>query len=280
MKVRSIGLKNFGEKNIPVGAPLATLEEVLVPLYLGHRYQVEAAAKVLGGVYYTYALRDDGQVPTTMVPGAEQRRALEALLSTVTPGTLALPEPVLKLIPPHPAGYQRHRELFRLRTGLTFDAISPAEAAADHTISFILDPERAERLVQQHARDMSLPDLIEVIDKVLGTTWKARHTAGYPGEVQRTVDDVVLYNLLSLASMENSSTQVRAVTAMKIADLKAWLAAESKSTKDQNQRAHLLFALTQIERFERDPKELRLTKPLEPPPGQPIGDWGFELDWE
>jgi hypothetical protein len=280
MKVRSIALRNFGLKNIPPGAPLATLEEVLVPLYLGHRYQVEAAAKVLGGLYYTYALRDDGQVPTAMVPGGEQRRALDVLLSTITPNALALQESILKLIPPHPAGYERHRELFRSRTGLTFDALAPAEVAADQTVSFILNPERAARLVQHHARDNSLPGLNEVIDKVITATWKAHRSSGYPAEIQRTVDQVVLYNLLALASMENANTQVRAVTTLKITELKTWLAMESKAMKDEDQRAHLQFALSQIEKYQRNPKEISLTHPLEPPPGQPIGDWGFGLEWE
>ncbi len=44
MRVRQIALDNFSEKKIPVGMPLATLQEVLVPMYLFHRYQVEAAA--------------------------------------------------------------------------------------------------------------------------------------------------------------------------------------------------------------------------------------------
>jgi hypothetical protein len=280
MKVRSIALAHFGEDNIPPGAPIATLEEVLVPLYLGHRYQVEAASKVLGGLYYTFALRGDGQVPTAMVPGAEQRRALDALLATITPNALALPESILKLIPPHPLGYERHRELFRSRTNLTFDALSPAEVAANHTVSFILNPERAARLVQYHARDNSLPDLTEVIDKLIARTWKAPRGSGYPAEVERTVDDVVLYNLMSLASLESSAEQVRAVTALKISELKAWISREVKRVKDENQRAHLLYAVSQIEKFQQDPKKVTLTRPAEAPPGQPIGDWGFELDWE
>ena len=52
---------------------MSTLEDVLVPVYLLHRYQTEAASKVLGGLYYTYAVRGDGQKITERIPGAEQR---------------------------------------------------------------------------------------------------------------------------------------------------------------------------------------------------------------
>ncbi len=112
MQVRAAALKRFGENNIREGAPLATLEDVLVPIYLLHRYQVEAASKVVGGMDYTFALRGDGETPTQIVAPAEQRRALAAILATVKPEVLALPEPLLKIIPPAPARLRtRTREI-------------------------------------------------------------------------------------------------------------------------------------------------------------------------
>jgi hypothetical protein len=146
MEVRAHALERFSENNVREGAPLATLEEALVPLYLSHRYQAEATAKVLGGLSYTYALRGDGQKPTERVPAAAQRRALEALLATIRPEALALSENLLQTIPPRPLGYWRHRETFQSRTGVTFDPLSVAEIAANHTVSLILHPERAARL--------------------------------------------------------------------------------------------------------------------------------------
>src|SRR5207247_8099963 len=67
MQVRGAALKRFGENNIREGAPLATLEDVLVAVYMLHRYQVEAASKLVGGMDYTFALRGDGQAPTQIV---------------------------------------------------------------------------------------------------------------------------------------------------------------------------------------------------------------------
>ena len=59
--VRRASMERFGEQAIQRGQPLALIEEVLVPLYLHHRYQVEAAASAVGGINYIYAMRGDGR---------------------------------------------------------------------------------------------------------------------------------------------------------------------------------------------------------------------------
>ncbi|MFM9074408.1 MAG: zinc-dependent metalloprotease, partial [Bacteroidota bacterium] len=148
MEVRSVVLKNFGERNIRTGAPMATLEEVLVPMYFLHRYQVEAASKIVGGLNYRYALRGDGQPVTEFLDPAVQEKALTELLSTTSASALQLPESLLKNIPPRPLGYTRHRELAKIRTELTFDPITLAETAADLTYSMLLHPARMNRLVE------------------------------------------------------------------------------------------------------------------------------------
>src|SRR5258708_11250008 len=128
MKVRAAALRRFGENNIREGAPMAALEDVLAPLYMYHRYQVEAAAKLVGGEDYTFSLRGKGDTNPQIISPEEQRRALNAVLGTLKPDALALPESVLRLIPPRPPGYPRTREDFRIRTAPNFDALAPAEA--------------------------------------------------------------------------------------------------------------------------------------------------------
>jgi len=140
MAVRAAALARFGENNIRAGDPLATIEDALVPIYMLHRYQVEAASKLVGGMDYVFALRGDGQTPTKIVAPAEQRRALAAVLATVKPQALALPEPLLKMIPPRPPEFERGREHFKIRTSPAFDALAPAEAAAQHTLQFLFNP--------------------------------------------------------------------------------------------------------------------------------------------
>jgi len=271
MQVRAAALKNFGEKNIREGAPLATIEDSLVPVYMLYRYQVEAAAKFVGGMDYTFAVRGDGEVPTKIVAPAEQRRALAAVLATLKPLVLALPEPLLQMIPPRPPEYERGREHFKIHTSPAFDALAPAEEAAQHTLQFLFNSERAARLVEFHARDGANPGLQEVLDAIVAATWKAPHAAGYTGEVARTVDSVVLYDLLALANNERATTQVRAVASREAEQLKGWVNA-NRAPGDPAQQAHLAYAAAQIEQFQKDPKKLELTAPAEPPDGPPIGD--------
>ncbi|HZS53977.1 MAG TPA: zinc-dependent metalloprotease [Bryobacteraceae bacterium] len=258
LKIRSIALSRFGENNIQVGAPMATLDEVLVPLYFLHRYQTEAASKSLGGLDYTYAVRGDGQLTTQIVAPAEQRRALKALLETIDPATLTIPASILKLIPPRPPGYPRTHETFPAQTGLTFDPLAGAEAGADLTVSLILNPQRAARLVQYHAENAASPGLDEVIQTLVGATWHGRARTGLEAQVARTVNYVVLTRLVGLAADESAPPQVRSIAIAAVERLKS-------STTDA-------FALELIGKFERNPKELSLPKLAEAPPGQPIGE--------
>ena len=280
MKVRASALRRFGENNIREGAPLATLEDVLVPIYMYHRYQVEAAAKVVGGQDYTFSLKGKGDRNPQIVAPEEQRRALDAVLDTIKPDALMLPESLLKLIPPRPAGYARTREDFRIRTQPTFDALAPAEAITEHVSGFLLNPERAARLVQFHARDPRNPGLVEVVDKIITSTWKAPVASGYAGEIQHTVDMVILGDLMALASAEHAPNQVRAVAEIKLDQLKTWLGTQRTLTRDDNQRASLYYAMEQIKHFQDDPKKMNITRPQAPPDGQPIGmDWWGKGEW-
>jgi hypothetical protein len=272
MDVRSIALKNFSEKKIPVGAPMATLEEVLVPMYMFHRYQVEAASKTLGGIFYTYAARGDGQRICDPLPAKEQLAALAALLATLKPEALALPPSIIKLIPPRPFGYDENpRETFKDRTGLTFDPLGPPEAAANMTLNFMLQHERAARLTTNQALDADMPGFTTVVDRLMEETWKAAPEKGYKGEIKRLTEKLTLQHLTKLASNKQAASQVRAIASLKVNELKAWLESRITGVKDTAQKAHYFFALAQIREFENNPTDLNQTMPLPVPDGAPIG---------
>jgi hypothetical protein len=271
MEIRATVLQNFGEKNIRSGTPWATLEEVLVPMYFFHRYQVEASAKMIGGLNYRYALRGDGQPITEMIPADRQARALEALLNTLSPEALMLPEKLLISIPPRPIGYARSRELVRIRTDLTFDALSAAESAAEITVGLLLNPARAARLIEYHARDTKQPSFDNMLEKLMATTWKSRALSGYPGAIKMTVNDVVLNNLFKLAMNANSGAGVRAAVYLKLDQLKTSLITLSKAATDPEWRAHYGYGLSRIQKFLENPDEFKQESPLQAPPGQPIG---------
>jgi hypothetical protein len=275
MEIRQVALKNFGEKNIKMGAPMAMLEEVLVPMYFFHRYQAEAAVKMIGGLNYRYALRGDGQPITELLSPPQEQKALEALLKTVHPSALTLPESLLKIIPPRPIGYSRHRELIKIKTELTFDPLSAAETAADMTFSLILHPARANRLVEQHAREAKLPSLENVIDQMVTATIKSAPRTGLESSVQMAVNIALISNLASLALNKDALGQTKSIIHFKITQLIAWLS--TRATADDGWRAHYSYLAEKLTQLQDDPDEYKEENVLPPPPGMPIGD--MDLDF-
>lgn len=277
MKIRRHVLDNFSEKAIQQNAPMATLEEVLVPMYLLHRYQLEATAKSIGGLYFTHALKNDGQEPTKMVDPAEQWRAFDAMMNTVTPEALALPDALIAKIPPRPSGYPGSVETFAGHTGPTFDPIAAAETAAGTTMGYMLDEERAARLIEFNARDAKQPGLIAVLDKIMDRTWKAPLQEGYKGELQRLVNNITLKDLLSMAANTRTAENVRGEALLEISNLKDWMNSKLASSTGK-MKAQLLFGLSQINTFETSPDKFETQPPLEMPPGAPIGDSGMNFE--
>ncbi len=271
LQVRARALQRFSENNIREGAPMATLEDTLVPIYLFHRYQTEAAAKEIAGLFYTYALRGDDQTVTRLVTVDEQNRALAALLETLDPQALTLPEKLLLILSPRPPGYERTRESFPGRTGLTFDPQGAVESSANLTVGLLLHPERAARLVEFNARDPRLPGLGDVIERLLEATWKAPRRGGSLEETQRTIENSVLHGLMALAANEAAAPQARAIALEKIRLLKLWMDSLLTAGTTEQQSAHLRFAIGEVERFASSPEKWKAPAGLVVPPGQPIG---------
>jgi hypothetical protein len=277
MAVRASALENLSESAIPEHTPMATLEDVLVPMYLYHRYQVTAVAKSIGGLDYSFNLRGikDNETSPKIVPAAQQRASIRAVLDTLSPQVLALPDSLLKMIPPRPPEYPTGRENFSRRTSPAFDLLAPAEAAAEIVANVLLQPERAQRMIEYHALDAGNPGFDELVGDVLSATWKAQSASGYHGAIQRTVSAVVLDHLITLASDDHASSQVRAVAALKLNELKKWIATQVPSAKDTAVLAQLFFGESQIDHFQKNPAEVHLTAPAAPPDGDPTGsdDW-------
>jgi hypothetical protein len=274
--VRRAALDRIGEKTIRTGAPTATIEEPLVPIFLYHRYAVEGAASMIGGQDYVYAMRGDGRTPMKWEPAASQRKSLESLAATLKPAELTIPRKVLDLIPPRPPGYGMHRELFPRTTGDGFDPIAPGAIAADVTTGFILQTDRAARMVAQHAVDPALPSLEEVLDRLTKATFDAATANPYEAEVRRAAERVLVDRVTWLArSAENA--QVRAVTSLRLQRLADRIRAEG-SKDDADIAQHTLLA-ADIKRFlERPLADGAAIMPVAPaPPGAPIGDIG--QDW-
>lgn len=280
LEVRRVALQQFGEGAIKNGMPLATMEEALVPLYLHHRYQAEATSKVVAGLYYTYAMRGDGQEPLHYVPAEEQWAAVEALIKTLDPATLTIPRSILDRLPPRPFRYDPHQELFSRNTGLVFDAVAPASAAADMTLSFLLHPERAARMIQQQALRPDLPGLMDIVDRVVENVFGVRFRDGYDAEVNRAVERVLVDRLMMLAS-QAPMAQVRAETTLALKSLRARVM-EGSGTPEVAEDAHYALLCEDIRRFLERP-HAPISAPGAPtaPPGSPIGDPALRwVNWD
>ena len=272
MDVRTVALDRFGAAVVKSGEPLARMEEVLVPLYLRHRYQVAATAKLLGGEAYEYAVRGEPNAQRSApVPVARQDAALDALLATITPEALALPEAAREHIPPRPPGHPDTRELFDGRTGPTLDPYAPAEAAATMVFDALTVPERALRLMEQHDVRAELPGVQATLTRITNAVWKAEAPDdAYRAELQRTVQQVWTDVLLDRTDAPDASPAVRARFEQHLRTLRDWLAAHPGTTPEAE--AHRTAVQASIERFlERPPETATRPSTVEAPPGSPIG---------
>lgn len=275
MELRRIALKEFTEKRITKATPMANLEEVLVPMYMYHRFQTEATAKILGGADYNFALRGDGQMVYEPVPAIKQREAFNALMSTLSPEFLAVPDHILKMIPPRAFRYGANpRETFKRHTGLAFDPLAPAEAAAGLTLRLILNPERCSRLISQKVLKADLPTFAEISSEMTKKLWKKAamfSNNSYYAQIDRMVAMQYLDHLMKLANNKEVTMDVRSNAYGAIDDIKNWI---KSSNVDGAGFARL--TLLKITQFEENPEATISSTSLTPPEGQPI-DSGY--DW-
>ena len=261
LAMRKTAMTKFGLDNIPEGTPLGMLENVFVPLYLAHRYQVEAAVKVIGGVNYNYGVKGGHAEKVSPVNQALQNKAITSLLNTLSPAVLKVPKHILDLIPPQPLGYNRDRELFKLYTGLTFDPMAAAESSANHTISMMLNPQRLARILEQGAIHDNQMGLEAYLNKVANGV-KSQSTMGYDSQIMQMNEKLFMVELFKVINHSSANQQVKAYALQALIKLK-----NSVSTT----QAHGLYVSTEVDRFLSSPDQYPIPKAKALPDGSPIG---------
>jgi hypothetical protein len=264
MRVREIALQRFSERNIRIGRPLSTIEETLVPIYLLHRFQIQAVGKLIGGQYFNYRLRADSQADARPVAMARQQQAIDALLATLDPTVLSLPQSLVDTITPRVPNNPKSRETFAGTTGMNFDAIAPARSSVALTLQVLLDPHRAARL--ERAGSIGFDTIAQGL---LNASWYAEPAKGMEAAIQRQTNMQVLYGLLGLAFDESADTDVRAQAYASVSELQAWLS--RRGPGDRALRAQFRFAEREIQRLMDDPDAIKALAPATVPPGSPIG---------
>lgn len=271
MEVRDVLLSEFDASAIRPGAPLSRLNERLAPVYMHHRYTLEAVAKAVGGMFYTYILRGDGQPLPQIIDPVQQRQALDLLVAALQPEELRIPERVVQLIAPTPYGYSWDERAFETPAYPVFDPLAAARTLSAFTVDKLLMPRRMARVVSFHARDPRMPSLDEVLGALMEGTWGTPVPGdAYNAALRRTAGRVVLDGLITLASDPGATPTVRAGAEWRLARLADRL--ERRPTGNAAEDAHNAFAANDIRRFlDRRDEPTEPSEPLPAPSGTPIG---------
>jgi len=271
LQVRKYALGNFSENNIRPGRPLATIEEVLVPIYLLHRFQIQAVGKLIGGQYFTYTMRGDAQAAPVKVKPAKQKAAIDTLVNALDPATLIIPQSLLDMIPPRPPGHKLDRESFARSTSVSFDPLSPPSSLIKMTLDVLLNSQRAARMNAAHAANTAQPDFTGVLIALMDESWYAKQQAGMSASIQQIKSEQVLQAQMALAANTAATSQIRAQALFSIQGLDKWLKKQSKKRLDDNLAAHYAKARLEIRHWLEDPSKMAPEKTKAVPPGGPIG---------
>ncbi len=263
--VRNVLLAKFSQAAIRPGEPMFMLNERLVPVYLHHRYALDAAVKTVGGMEYTYALRGDAQTPTQIIPVAEQRAALRELAAALQPEALAIPPRIVEMIPPAPYGYASDPWSFASPAGAAFDPLGAARALASLVAEGLLNPLRVARVISFHARSNGLPpdEVVRTLTDAVfvGSDDHDRYHAALRQVAQRAVIDA----LLTLAIDTRSTAESRALA-------EAHLDRLAHSLNNSSAAAHASAVRDIRNWLDRRIAPPARTSPISLPPGTPIGN--------
>lgn len=263
LEIRKQAISNFSVDNIRNFEPYSVLEDIFAPLYFFHRYQAEATSKLIGGLDYNYVVKGDEQFSVQTADSREQLKALKGLLSTLDAAIIAIPEDKLPLFPPRAIGYPRTRESFKGRTGVSFDALSAPETAAELSLELLLHPQRASRLIEQKSLKNEQLGLAELLQQLSVGTFSRKHRSAYLQEVQNTINYRVLYHILQLAAHKEVHPQVNAIANRQLQLLKdSWSASADIHQKEMARR---------IASFYAHPEQFKVPAAPKIPDGSPIG---------
>lgn len=273
MAVRKAAVERFGEGAVKPNEAMSNLRRKFVPIWLLHRYQVEAAAKMVGGVDYVYAVRGDGRPPAAPVAPATQRAALDALLATLAPAQLDVPDRLVGLLSAGVNGRgdrQFDIEVLDNAGAAVFDPLVAADVAAQVTLDTLLAPSRLVRVYEQHRRDSAALGLDELIDRLTAATVDSRKT-----ELQRRIAYRTIVTLARSAKDPETSPDVAAVIDARLQGFAGQFAKASGTGAEAAWSRSIARIVSDDALLD---KELaKAPRAPSVPPGMPIG--GAETDW-
>ena len=269
MQIRSKALNQLSLNHIKEGAPYSDLEDLFVPMYLLHRYQVEAVVKMIGGVDYNYAVKGPILSSVIVVSPTQQRNALLEYLNTLNPKALKIPSHLNKLLHPRSFSNPRTRENFLSQTGVTFDYLGIATSLSDALIGMLLHPERANRLVMQFGFDKNQLSLKETLNILVNNHFKKTPRDTHENQLNEIVKGSILKHLMQLGQNSLASNITKAIIYEQLETLDRWLAGHSEANFSN-------FYRMEIQNYFDNPSGFNLTSSKRLPDGSPIGSFSCD----
>ncbi len=268
LKVRDLALKNIDLENLIDGEPYDRIEDILVPIYMLHRYQIESTAKAIGGVDYLYFVKNLNNDKVKFVNSKLQKESLESLLNVLNPKNLVLPDNLIEILSPRSFRNPRTRENFESNTGVTFDYINASSSVINHTLTFLINPERINRIYQQNMFGENILKLEDYLTIISNSIFSNKKMSLYETSINNNTSSLFLDHLF--LAFNNSKTN----------DLSKSLILSSilntKETLSSNLNDYNAFLVNKINGFLNNPDKYKPIEKTKIPDGSPIGDFSCD----
>ena len=268
LKVRDLALKNIDLDNLVDGEPYDRIEDILVPIYMLHRYQIESAAKAIGGVDYLYFVKNKNNDKVKFVDSKLQKESLKSLLNVLNPKNLVLPTNLIQILSPRSFRNPRTRENFESNTGVTFDYINASSSIINHTLTFLMNPERINRIYQQNMFGENILMLDDYLTIISNSIFSNKRMSPYESSINKNISSLFLDHLFLTFNNSNTNDLSKSVILSSIMNTKEKL---SSNLNDYNS-----FLVNKINGFIDNPDKYIPVEKTKIPDGSPIGNFSCD----
>ena len=268
LKVRDLALKNIDLDNLVDGEPYDRIEDILVPIYMLHRYQIESAAKAIGGVDYLYFVKNKNNDKVKFVDSKLQKESLKSLLNVLNPKNLVLPTNLIQILSPRSFRNPRTRENFESNTGVTFDYINASSSIINHTLTFLMNPERINRIYQQNMFGENILMLDDYLTIISNSIFSNKRMSPYESSINKNTSSLFLDHLFLTFNNSNTNDLSKSVILSSIMNTKEKL---SSNLNDYNS-----FLVNKINGFIDNPDKYIPVEKTKIPDGSPIGNFSCD----
>jgi len=268
LEIRKIALKNLDLENLEYGEAYDRIEDILVPIYMLHRYQIEAAAKAIGGLDYLYYVKNNNNYKVKPVDKDLQIKSLKSLLKVLSPENLVLPNNLINILTPRSFRNPRTRENFVSKTGVTFDYINASSSIINHTMNFLLNSERLNRVNQQNMFGKTILTLDDYLKTISNSIFNSRKMNEYELFLNNNTSSLFLDHLFTAFNNSNTDDLSKSIILSNIKYLLIKL--------QSNPSVHNDFLVNKIDQFIINPDKYIPVNKSKIPDGSPIGDFSCD----